>query len=156
MECHGRTVSVSGVWLMGCLTDLRRPSRGRLQPLALALALALAALSRGSVAQEVNGPPTPPLVGGFPPRLPVPPPDRELLPASSFIDGLGQAVGVLEVKIGQGRFVAIKEDLAAPGQAVPFIAIGDPNVADFFQVGPRPLRLVAKGMGRNETWAAHA
>ena len=147
MECHSRTVSVSGVWLMGRLTDLWRPLRGRLQPLALALALALAALSRGSVAQEVNGPPALPLVGGFPPRLPVPPPDRDLPPASSFIDGLGQAVGVLEVKVGQGRFVTIKEDLAAPGQAVPFIAIGDPNVADFFQVGPRQLRIIGKRMG---------
>jgi pilus assembly protein CpaC len=148
MGIYGRTASYRGIWLMGSLANNGRMLRGRLQPLALAIALL--ALSRGSVAQQLDRPPTPPLIGGFAPRLPVPPPPADLPPATSFIDSLGEAVGVLEVKVGQGRFVTIKEDLAAPGEPAPFIAIGDPNVADFFQVGPRQLRLIGKRMGSTD------
>ena len=114
------------------------------------MAVALAAFARHSIAQEAVPPPPPLPISGFAPALPTLPPTRDLPPASSLIDGLGETVGALEVKVGQGRFVILKEDLAAPNQAPPFIAIGDPSVADFFQVGPRQLRLIGKRMGATD------
>ena len=37
-----------------------------------------------------------------------------------------------------------------PNQPAPFIAVGDPTVADFFQVGPRQLRLIGKRLGATD------
>lgn len=54
---------------------------------------------------------------------------------------------VLEVKVGRGRFLNFDEDLAIPGKPAPFLAVGDPNVADFFQVGPRQVRVMGKRLG---------
>ena len=115
----------------------------------MALALAVSALARGSSAQESPAPPAPPTIGGFAPRLPMSPP-LPGPPAASFIDGLGATVGAIEVKVGQGRFVALKEDLAVAGQPAPFLAVGDPSVVDFYQVGPRQLRLIGKRMGATD------
>lgn len=92
----------------------------------------------------------PPTVGGYLPRLPIPPTIRDLASASSFIEGLGASVGQIEVKVGQGRFVVLKEDLAVVGQTPPFLAIGDPTVADFYQVGPRQLRILGKRLGSTD------
>ena len=116
------------------------------------LAVALGAFARGSLGQEVAPPPfvPPSTMSGFAPLHPTPPMTRDLPPASSLIEGLGDSVGVLEVKVGQGRFVVLKEDLTAPNQPAPFIAIGDPSVADFFQVGPRHLRLIGKRLGSTD------
>jgi pilus assembly protein CpaC len=134
---------------MGMLPKPKGSSRGRPGPLWMALALVV--LARDSNAQQ-EGPASPPLpaISGFPPALPTPPPIRDLPPASSLIEGLGEAVGALEVKVGQGRFVVLKEDLATPNQPPPFIAVGDPSVADFFQVGPRQLRLIGKRLGATD------
>jgi pilus assembly protein CpaC len=136
---------------MGMLPKWKRSSRGRPGPALLALALA--AFTRDAGAQEAAVPPPmppTPAIAGFTPAVPMSPPARDLSPASSLIAGLGEAVGALEVKVGQGRFVVLKEDLAAPNQPAPFIAIGDPTVADFFQVGPRQLRLIGKRMGATD------
>jgi pilus assembly protein CpaC len=57
---------------------------------------------------------------------------------------------MIEVKVGQGRFVALKEDLAVQGQPAPFIAVGDPSVVDFYQVGPKQLRLIGKKLGTTD------
>ena len=46
--------------------------------------------------------------------------------------------------------MVLKEDLGAPNQQAPFIAVGDPSVADFFQVGPRQLRLIGKRLGSTD------
>ncbi len=54
---------------------------------------------------------------------------------------------MIEVKVGQGRYIALKEDLAVLGQPAPFVAVGDPSVADFYQVGPKQLRLIGKKLG---------
>ena len=132
---------------MGLLPDARGSLRSGLRPVALALAFS--ALARGSSAQESPAPPAPPTIGGFAPRLPMTPP-LPGPPATSFIDGLGAAVGAIEVKVGQGRFVALKEDLAVAGQPAPFLAVGDPSVVDFYQVGPRQLRLIGKRMGATD------
>lgn len=125
---------------------------GRVRPWPGLLAVALAAFARDASAQgpASSTPPPPPVPGsisGFAPTLPTSPPPRDLPPASALIDGLGEPVGLLEVKVGQGRYVVLKEDLAAPNQTAPFIGIGDPNVADFYQVGPRQLRLIGKKLG---------
>jgi pilus assembly protein CpaC len=118
------------------------------------LAAALGPIGREARAQDPipSLPPTPstPTLSGFPSALPTPAPVRDLPPAASLIDGLGAAVGLLEVKVGQGRFVVLKEDLAAPNQPPPFLAVGDPSVADFFQVGPRQLRLIGKKLGTTD------
>jgi pilus assembly protein CpaC len=93
---------------------------------------------------------SPPTIGGFAPRLPVVPTLKERPDASSFVEGLGESAGLIEVKVGQGRYLALKEDLAVLGQPAPFIAIGDPSVADFYQVGPRQLRLIGKRLGTTD------
>jgi len=54
---------------------------------------------------------------------------------------------VLELKVGQGRFLTFPEDLAQPDRPAPFLAVGDPMVADFFQMGPRQVRLMGKRLG---------
>ncbi|WP_337172925.1 pilus assembly protein N-terminal domain-containing protein [Paludisphaera sp.] len=94
------------------------------------------------------------------PMVPLPPPPR-VEPATAEADPLpeplgddapvlsggGLAAGTIEVKVGQGRFLTFPEDLAQPGKQAPFLAIGDPLVADFFQVGPRQIRLMGKRLG---------
>ena len=149
MTHHGRQTVVSGIRFMRTLPTANRTLRVRVRPFALILALAT--LDRGAIAQEptVPGslPPLPTTIGGFAPRLPTPPPPRDVAATSSFIDGLGQSTSTIELKVGQGRFLSLKEDLAVPGRTAPFVAVGDPTVADFFQVGPRQLRLIGKKLG---------
>ncbi len=74
------------------------------------------------------------------------PPGREQS-TDSFIDGLGRSASLIEIKVGQGRFLTVKEDLVAAGRPAPFLAVGDPTVADFYQVGPRQVRLIGKKLG---------
>lgn len=127
-------------------------SNGWWRPLVASacLAAAFGAPGREALAQDPV-PPTPtPTLSGFPSALPTPASARDLPAAASLIDGVGEAVGLLEVKVGQGRFVVLKEDLAAPNQPAPFLAVGDPSVADFFQVGPRQLRLIGKKLGSTD------
>ncbi len=69
---------------------------------------------------------------------------------SSLIESAGLPSGNIEVKVGQGRFITLKEDLVVPNQPAPFIAIGDPSVTDIFQVGPRQLRLIGKRLGTTD------
>jgi pilus assembly protein CpaC len=78
------------------------------------------------------------------------PESRESAPSPSIVEGVGSATSFLEVKVGQGRFLSLRENLVVPGQPAPFIAVGDPNVADFFQVGPRQIRLLGKKMGTTD------
>ncbi|MHC5542747.1 pilus assembly protein N-terminal domain-containing protein, partial [Singulisphaera rosea] len=69
---------------------------------------------------------------------------------SGIVDQLSGPSSLIEIKVGQGRFLTLKEDLAAAGQPAPFLAVGDPTVADFFQVGPRQLRLIGKRLGTTD------
>ena len=95
-------------------------------------------------------PDTPGTQGGFVPRLPAPPTTRPLPQALDLAESVGRPTGSLNVKVGQGRFLTLKEDLDAPGKAVPFVAVGDPSVVDFFRVGPRQLRLIGKRLGTTD------
>ncbi len=129
-------------------------SRRRGPSMAL-LVLAFSAVGREGLGQAP--PPPPPLpvapAAALPleaPALPAPATVREALPGPSLIEGLSETNGVIEIKVGRGRFITLKEDLAVAGQPAPFIAVGDPGVADFFQVGPRQLRLIGKKIGRTD------
>ena len=121
---------------------------------------------RGEAANQVPGLDDPPL-----PILKTP---LGQPPVKTTVDGLGKTTGAIEVKLGQGRFLILDEDLAkapaapvavpppaalipnpAPGDVVPgrlesFLAIGDPAVADFSQVGPRQIRLTGKKIGTTD------
>ena len=126
------------------------PHRGRLWSSAgLAAALSLA-LTAPSAAQDRIDPQPRPSIGGFVPRLPIPSESREFTPSGTMVEGMGSATSFLELKVGQGRFLSLRENLVVPGQPAPFIAVGDPNVADFFQVGPRQIRLLGKKMGTTD------
>ncbi len=127
------------------------PRRGRIGATAgLAAALAVAIFAGGSAAQEPAEPPPPPPLGGFSPRLPMVPPARDPAPARSIVEGVGSPSSAIEIKVGQGRFLSLREDLIVPGQPAPFLAVGDPGVVDFFQVGPRQLRLIGKRIGTTD------
>ena len=106
-------------------------------------AVLISALSAGDVAgqEAFDRRPAAPLAG-FAPRLP--PPSR------TFIEDISTNAATIEVKLGQGRFLTLKENLSAPGQPAPFIAIGDPSVLDFFQPGLRQLRLIGKKLGTTD------
>ena len=104
----------------------------------------------GVVPLPLPPPGTPGTLGGFAPRLPTPRQARNVLPLSNFVESAGVASANLEVKIGQGRFLTLKEDLVVPGKPAPFLAVGDPSVTDFYQVGPRQLRLIGKRLGTTD------
>lgn len=103
-----------------------------------------------TVPVSLSPPETPGTLGGFTPRYPSPPAPRPLPQAMDLAQSVGKATGSLEVKIGQGRFLTLKEDLVVPGKPAPFLAVGDPSVTDFFQVGPRQLRLIGKRLGTTD------
>ncbi|WP_435011131.1 type II and III secretion system protein family protein [Tundrisphaera lichenicola] len=126
------------------------PHRGRLRSsagLAAALGLSLVA---NSTAQEPADLPPPPTISGITPRLPMPPEADEFDTSNSIIDSMGKTRSFIEVKVGQGRFLSLRENLVVPGQPAPFLAVGDPSVTDFFQVGPRQIRLLGKKMGTTD------
>jgi len=119
------------------------PDRGRRSLATGIAAMLLAALPAGdAAAQDVNGRRPDAPLAGFTPRLPPPP--------RTFIEELSANSAIIEVKIGQGRFLTLKENLSAPGQPAPFIAVGDPSVLDFFQPGLRQLRLIGKKLGTTD------
>jgi len=71
--------------------------------------------------------------------------------ASSFIDSLSRNDAMLEVVLGQGRMLVLKEELTPPAPeeraGQPLIAVGNPSVTDFEVVGPRHIRLIGRRIG---------
>jgi Flp pilus assembly secretin CpaC len=55
--------------------------------------------------------------------------------------------GSLEIVAGQDRLVTFKDDLIKPGKPAPFVALGDPNVADFVVLSARRIRVIGKKAG---------
>jgi len=120
-----------------------RPPGGLVSVLAWAWILAIwAGTATGQEGENevpaVEPLPPPALVGVDPPSD---------TPAPGVTLGASGGESVLEVKVGRGRFLNFDEDLAMPGKPAPFLAVGDPNVADFFQVGPRQVRVMGKRLG---------
>jgi len=105
-------------------------------------------------------------IGGFPPRLPSPAPienDPALPPeaARPFVSKQGSTTTTVEVKVGQGRFLTLSQNLSEPPERSvlgrpgptpiePFLAIGDPSVADFYLVDQRHIRLIGKRLGTTD------
>lgn len=113
------------------------------------VAVAATLVAAAATAQELPAPlvplPPPPQVEPAVPEAdPLPPPPGDGTPKLSGGDA---SAGTIEVKVGQGRFLTFAEDLAQKGKPAPFLAVGDPMVADFFQVGPRQVRLMGKRLG---------
>jgi pilus assembly protein CpaC len=133
-----------------CARASREPGRNA-KYVSLAL-LGLFVFVQCAVAQT----PRDPLISGFQPHLPdvpaqVPPLSQRFQAASSFIESLSKNDAMFEVVIGQGRVIALKEDLVLDdGQkkkGQPLIAIGNPDILDFDVVGPRQIRLIGKQIG---------
>lgn len=124
---------------------------------ALVAFLTLAAWAGSSRAQDGRRiplpsppPPPPPRVEDVPIRARPATAAPEKPKDSGIVDRLAGPSSLIEIKVGQGRFLTLREDLAVAGQPAPFLAVGDPTVADFFQVGPRQLRLIGKRLGTTD------
>ena len=65
---------------------------------------------------------------------------------SAFIEGLSSNDAALEVLVGQGRILNLRESLME-GKSAPLIATGDPTVIDFIVVNPRQIRVVGSRIG---------
>ncbi len=100
---------------------------------------------------ELQGNGFPPTIALVPSKLP--PAVERYNAASSFIDTLSQNDAMIEVVLGQGRLLVLKEDLV-PGEAdaresdvQPLIIVGNPEITDFEVLGPRHIRLTGKRIG---------
>ncbi len=69
---------------------------------------------------------------------------------NQFFESPETKVATLEIKLGQGRIVVLKESLNAPGGAQPVLALGDPSIADFVLLAPRQLRIVGRRLGTTD------
>ncbi len=68
-----------------------------------------------------------------------------------FIPGLKASASAVQVKVGQGKILTLPVDLNAVGQKnAPFLAVGDPDVLDFYQIDSRHLRLIGKKLGMTD------
>jgi pilus assembly protein CpaC len=67
--------------------------------------------------------------------------------AQAFAESLSANDARIQIMVGQGRLLTLKEDLTAVGEGEPLIAVGDETILDFEVVGPRHLRLVGRRIG---------
>ena len=65
----------------------------------------------------------------------------------AFVKDLSSNDARIEVVVGQGRLLTLRNDLVEPGQPAPLIAIGDPTVLDFQIIDTRHLRLTGQRIG---------
>ena len=91
-------------------------------------------------------------MSGVLPTVPshLPPLSQRFQAASSFIDSLSKNDARLEIILGQGRMLVLKENLVqdpAKNSESPLIAVGNPDVVDFEIVGPRQIRLIGQQIG---------
>ncbi|MDG3004742.1 type II and III secretion system protein family protein [Paludisphaera mucosa] len=144
------------------MNDRPRKSRATpgLRPATRILVAAAALFARG-LAAAAQEPPRPVVALPPPPRVEAAVPEVDALPPPAdakapVLSGDGSPSGTIEIKVGHGRFLTFPEDIAQPNKAVPFLAVGDPTVADFFQVGPRRIRLMGKRLGTTDLTIATA
>jgi pilus assembly protein CpaC len=89
----------------------------------------------------------------IPEPTPPPLPSTLMVPSEAIARGVElspKSGSAIEVKVGQGRFLTFKEDLTQEDKPAAFLAVGNPSVVDFFQVGPRQLRLIGKALGTTD------
>ena len=107
----------------------------------------------GAASELTGGGPTPirPITQDIhsPGHLPPVPlrPERGPTEIEKFVQDLSQRDTSIQVILGQGRLLTLREDLVVPDGADPYIAMGDPTVADFDVVGPRHLRITGQRIG---------
>ena len=86
--------------------------------------------------------------------VPLPPlPEAAERPATgppSFLEGISRPEGAVEVKLGHGRILTLKEDLLAAAKGQPTLAVGDPGIVDFVVLSPRQIRLVGTRLGTTD------
>lgn len=66
--------------------------------------------------------------------------------SSSFIQNVSRHDSTLDIILGQGRLITLKDELSKDGTPA-FIAVGDPSVIEFEIVGPRQIRVIGQSMG---------
>src|SRR6266446_4360630 len=105
----------------------------------------------GFAARAFGDPPGCATTSGFPPTLP-PVPQQPPRPATgpggvnAFLEGVSSPDGGIEVRVGEGRILTTKADIAS-GKKPALIAVGDPTVLDFVVVNSRQIRLVGLRIG---------
>jgi len=101
-------------------------------------------------------PPLKPTGSDFQPHLPsvpskLPPLSERYNAASSFIDSMSKNDAMIEVVLGQGRLIVLKDDLVKEGArakgAQGIIAVGNTDVVDFEVLGTRQIRVLGKKIG---------
>jgi pilus assembly protein CpaC len=97
-------------------------------------------------------PQCPATIAGFAPLLPTLPvkPARTTAELSAFVENLGTTDATIEVVVGEGRLLTLKENLAVADKTRPLVAVGDPTVVDSVIVGPRQMRLVGQRIGSTD------
>ncbi len=66
---------------------------------------------------------------------------------NNFVENVNRPSSTIDVILGQGRLITLKQDLAQPNKQAPVIAAGDPSVLDFDLVGPRQIRITGNRIG---------
>ncbi len=66
---------------------------------------------------------------------------------NAFVKDVTSNDARLDVFVGQGRLLTLKQDLVDPNKQSPLIATGDPSVIDFEVVGQRQLRITGRRIG---------
>jgi pilus assembly protein CpaC len=123
---------------------------------SVSLLLGLLTLAAGVFAQPPcppqGLPDPPPTIGGFMPQLP-PAPQKAPRPATgpesvaAFVDSLSNTDTALEVVVGQGRILTLKEELVGDPKSPPVVAVGDPLVANVVVVNARQFRINGTHIG---------
>lgn len=78
------------------------------------------------------------------------PPSVADAPAASMFEGQPRADAPIEVRLGHGRILTLRDDLFAGGKAAPTIAVGDPGLLEFTALSARQIRLVGTRLGSTD------
>ncbi len=89
-------------------------------------------------------------VGDLPPPLAELPTLPKVTKVESFVDGLSRNDAAIEIKLGRGRILTLKQDLFAGAKDQPSIAVGDPGILDFAPVSSRHIRLLGTKLGSTD------
>jgi pilus assembly protein CpaC len=136
--------------------------------LALLYVLSAAALAQPAPNAETAGclPPNMlPAVPAYPPRpaegptpaeaWPTTRQGKDAAPVAKFVDPMRGNDAVIKLMIGQGRLLTFKTDIAAStaNGSKPFIALGDPSIADIAvlpNASPRMIRVIGRRAGTTD------